>query len=221
MIRPETALQTLPVLTAVPWVYTTCPLSSQSIILLLKSDTLTSHMCMKFWSSPNFISFAGIFFPLNGPNITLFPILVLENTPIWSCPTRDGTRYRLLGRLALAGVFGCAWLSSIHSSGPWSGQSPKMQGLPHSSQTKGGAKQSWSIFNAPYHMGCEARHLPPYVMGGSSQFDSHGNFMIMHTHRAAAHISEVFVKQNVLLALWATTLLISTNFVLHHFSLYL
>lgn len=52
-------------------------------------------------------------------------------------------------------------------------------------------------------------------------FDSHGNFMIMHTHRAAAHISEVFVKQNVLLALWATTLLISTKFVLHHFSLYL
>ena len=72
--------------------------------------------------------------------MTLFSILALVKTPIWSCPTADGMRYRLLGRVALAWFFCSTPLavrqSSTHSKGPWSGQSPYIHCLWHSSQTK-------------------------------------------------------------------------------------
>ena len=81
--------------------------------------------------------------------MTLFSILALVKTPIWSCPTADGMRYRLLGRVALAWFFCSSPLavrqSSTHSKGPWSGQSPYIHCLWHSSQTERKVKREWQV----------------------------------------------------------------------------
>ena len=94
-------------------------------------QVLTSHMLIMLALPSKFISSKGIFCPRKGPNIARFSILSLANTPIWP-------KQRLLGRLSLQvdWVPCVTWRSSIHSNGPWSGQSPNMQDLLQSPQTK-------------------------------------------------------------------------------------
>ena len=103
-------------------------------------QALTSHMLIMLALPSKFISSKGIFCPRKGPNIARFSILSLANTPIWP-------KQRLLGRLSLQvdWVPCVTWRSSIHSNGPWSGQSPNMQDLLQSPQTKNQTTDSVSF----------------------------------------------------------------------------
>ena len=105
----------------------------------------TSHMFIMLALPSKFISFKGIFCPRKGPNIARFSILSLANTPIWR-------KQRLLGRLSLhVDWVPCGtWRSSIHSNGPWSGQSPNMQDLLQSPQTKNQTTDSVSFVTCIY-----------------------------------------------------------------------